>query len=60
MSEQPQETVTTVIMNIAFENAMLKLFLIERALGGEFAEWMNEKTIQARGGSSGAGSYELS
>lgn len=48
MNEQPQETVTTVIMNIAFENAMLKLFLIERALGGEFAEWMNEKTIQYR------------
>jgi hypothetical protein len=36
-------TVVETISSLAFEIAFLKLFLVERNLVGEYAEWSNER-----------------
>lgn len=36
-------TVVETISSLAFEIAFMKLFLVERNLVGEYAEWSNER-----------------
>lgn len=36
-------TIVETISSLAFEIAFMKLFLVERNLVGEYAEWSNER-----------------